>query len=367
MAKRTNQPQRQQARQIDVGLVICSIDPATLAEDNSQRIHLIPVNADGMVVGFDGRKWKYNGANIIANAAGMKVHLPGDYHHASLDAQKTGAVAPASGWVDPATLTDEADGIWGAVEWTPNAAAAIRNHEFKYTSPVFTAHKVSGETLALKGFALTHYPNLGDLTPVANAQLEDKSMDELLERIKYLLNLPELATPEEILAELEKAVARLSAAISSEGSEEANAQANNDNNLIDLLSHLESHVATLAANSQQDLTGYVPRGEFDRLRIELKTITTERESNRVELAVNSALDAGLIAPKSKAWAEGYCRRDPQGFADFCANAQKVVPLGEDPAPATAGAQALSEEELAICSQLGISQDEFLKTKQAQEV
>ena len=38
-------------------------------------------------------------------------------------------------------------------------------------------------------------------------------MDELLERIKYLLNLPELATPEEILAELEKAVARLSAAI----------------------------------------------------------------------------------------------------------------------------------------------------------
>jgi len=159
----------------------------------------MPVDDDLNVTGLDGRKWKYNGANIMANAATYPVKIPGDYHHASLDARKTGVEAPASGWLDPATITEESNGIWGIVEWTESAAQAIRNKEFLYISPVFSVNQQTNETMALKGFALTHYPNLGELTPVANAQKENKTMEEsnmeeLIERLKYMLNLPTLAS-----------------------------------------------------------------------------------------------------------------------------------------------------------------------------
>jgi len=355
-----NQPHKAQPnqQQIDVGVVVCSLDVLASDAGVTQRIHLIQADADGMVNGVDGRKWRFNANNIIANAQAYPAEYPGDYHHASLYADKTGSAAPACGWITPSTLEASNDGIWATVEWTANAAKAIRNKEFRYISPVFTYNKATRETLSFKGFALTHYPNLGDLTPVANAQnLEESQMDELLERFKYMLNLPELATPEEILAEMEKAITRLKA-MSAESSDAANTQ---DQNLIALIDELETQMTTLAANAQQDLTGYVPRNEFDTVRDQLFTITSENETKRVEVAVNAALDKGVIAPASKAWAANYCRKDPEGFADFAANAAKAVPLGEEGHTQTT-ADALNAEEVAMCTQLGINQDDFKKTK-----
>ncbi|OIP98861.1 MAG: hypothetical protein AUK35_09685 [Zetaproteobacteria bacterium CG2_30_46_52] len=356
-----NQPHNAQYshQQIDVGVVVCSIDVSALAIDsNRQRIHLIPVNEEAQVVGLDGRAWKYNAANVLDNAKTYPVRIPGDYHHASINADKTGAKAPASGWIEPSSITAEANGIWAEVEWTSDAANAIRKKEYRYISPVFSVNKSTNEIYALKGFALTHYPNLGDLTPVANAQyMEESQMDELLERFKYMLNLPELATPEEILAELEKAIARLKA-MSSESPDAANTQ---DQNLIVLMDKLELQLTTLSANAQQDLTAFVPRSEFDTVRDQLFIITSENESKRVDAQVNAALAKGVIAPTSKNWAANYCRKDPEGFKDFVANAAKAVPLGEEKHPHTA-ANALTAEEVAMCAQLDINHDDFKKTK-----
>jgi len=350
------------ANTADVGMVVCSIDLSSMDESNKQLIHLIPVNENSEIVGVDGRTWKYNAGNVLANAKKTSVKIPGDYHHASMNARETGATAPASGWIDPATLTAQPDGIWGEVEWTQTAANAIRNKEFLYTSPVFTHSKISGEILALKGFALTHYPNLGDLTPVANAQnMEEEQMEEqmeeLLERFKYMLNLAELATPEEILAEMEKAITRIKSMMANEASEAATAQ---NSSLVDLLGQLETEMTQLAANAQ-DVTDFVPRHEFDSVRTALNAMQSEKDETRVATAVNSALEAGVIAPASKDWAENYCRKDSEGFAAFAANAQKVVPMGEDTHGADP-ANSLTHEEIAMCSQLGITQDDYKKTK-----
>lgn len=341
---------------IDLGIVVCSLDDAI--EDNRQRVHLIPVDADGMVRGIDGRVWKFNGEKIIANARKYPVKYPGDYFHASIHAPKTGAQAPACGWIDPASLEVNEQGLWGEVEWTERAANAIRGKEYRYLSPVFLADRKTNETVAFKGFGLTHYPNLGSLEPVANQQ-EDDTMEELLERLRRILNLPELATAEDVIAELEKAISLLRGAA---GEAQANAQ-------VSALA--EAVVAAIEANAQGetvDLADYVPRGEFDRLRAELNEVLSERENARVEAAVNEALEKGVIAPASRDWAENYCRKDPEGFADFVANAAKVVPLGEEVngQQAPASGDALSAEEVAICEQLGISREDYLKTKKGKE-
>lgn len=362
MAKRSGKNIQTQIQIIDDACVACAID-TSLLDGNHQRIHLIPVDDDLNVTGFDGRFWKYNSANILANAQAYPTKIPGDYHHASLDARETGAKAPASGWLDPASITEESNGIWGDVQWTDAAASAIRKKEFLYISPVFSVDTETNETFALKGFALTHYPNLGELTPVANAQkekkiMEESKMEELLERFKYMLNLPELATDEEVIAELDKALARLHSLIGSK-STEANTQATS---LIDLIQGLEDQTEAVAANSQVDANEFVPRAEFDRLRVEHNAITSEREKDRVETAVNAALETGVIAPASVGWATEYCKKDAEGFAMFVANSAQVVPLGKESAPSVTSAGVLSAEETAVCSQLGISTEDYLKTK-----
>lgn len=336
---------------IDLGVVVCQLEEPS-SEGRRQRVHLIPVDENGMINGIDGRSWKFNGEAILANAAKYPVKYPGDYFHASIHAPKTGALAPACGWIDPATLEVNEKGLWGEVEWTEHAAKAIAGKEYRYLSPVFLVDRKTGEAVAFKGFGLTHYPNLGSLEPVTNQQ--EDMMEELLERLRRILNLPELATAEDVIAELEKAIRILRGAA---GKEQANTQ---------LSALAEAAVASVEA-SGANLGDFVPRGEFERLRAELNQVLAEREEERVQAAVNDALEKGVIAPASRAWAENYCRKDPEGFAEFVAGAAKVVPLGEElNAQRNIETGCLSAEELAVCEQLGLSTEEYLKTKKGKE-
>jgi len=345
--------------QIDANTVVCSVDPTGInAESRQQMVQLIPQNADGHIVGIDGRNWQMDAEAIIANAAASKTDFPIDYNHASLDARKTGAVAPAAGWVDHTTLEARPDGIYGRVQWNSEAVNHLNEREFRYISPVFTFSPKTGKTLAYKGSGLTHYPNLGDLTPVANEQ-EDNPMDEIIEEIREALNLPTASNAAEIKTELDKLFGRV-----------GKLAANSDANLIDQVGMIETRVESaeteaaeaVAANSQGNAADFVPRTEFDRVKAQLDSITTAAENERVETAVNAAIESGKIAPASKAWAEDLCRNNQSSFDDFVANASQVVPLKQEKHGGHQHDNVLSDEEMAVCSQLGLSTDEFLKSK-----
>jgi len=359
-------------QQIEANSVVCSIEANALDDSNVQHVHLIPFNSDGVVNGVDGRSWHCNSASVLAHAAQYPAQFAGDYFHASLKAEGTGSKAPASGWIDPETLALESNGIWADVQWTADAAAAIRNKEYKYLSPVFAVNSQTQTIMALKGFGLTHYPNLGDLTPVANAQnptnpttkenAMDEVMKEFIERLRYTLNLPALATADEMAKELDKVIASLRS--------NTQIEANNQNpTLVEIATAITAHVASQAqaieSNSQMDATTFVPRTEFDRIQTDLNAILSERENNRVELEVNAALEKGVIAPASLAWAKDYCRKDAEGFAQFAANSAPVVPLGTEANSQQHGSTVLSEEEIAVCSQLGLSQADYLKSKNSE--
>ncbi len=348
--------------------VVCSIDPTGVSADSRQQIiQLIPQDANGRVEGIDGRAWLMDADAIIANAQKSKTDFAIDYNHASLDARKTGAAAPAAGWVVHTSLQARADGIYGTVEWTPPAINHLQDREFRYTSPVFTYDPKTNKMLAYKGSGLTHYPNLGNLKPVVNAQAntEENGMDEIIEEIREALNLPTASNAAEIKIELDKLFGRV-------GTLAANSEAS----LTDQIGMIETALTTaqakadkataaVAANSKLDTTQFVPRAEFDRVDAELKAVVTTQENARVETAVNAALEAGKIAPASLAWAKDLCRTNPESFAKFVANTAQIIPMGEEKHSGK-GAQALTDEETAVCTQLGLSTEEFLKAKQAED-
>jgi phage I-like protein len=86
-----------------------------------------------------------------------------DYHHGSVLAARTGAKAPAAGWIRAMELRNDGTELWGRVLWTAEAAAAIGRREFRYLSPVLRfgwPDRVTGKPIALQihSVALTNTP-----------------------------------------------------------------------------------------------------------------------------------------------------------------------------------------------------------------
>ncbi|MDR1889164.1 MAG: phage protease [Zoogloeaceae bacterium] len=159
-------------------------------------VHLLPLSG---FKGRDGRGPFYYAFPELAQAfkaRGLKLAI--DLEHASLEASKTGAVAPALGWIVDLELTDA--GVFGKVEWTPTGRALVESGGFKYLSPVFASERLDGGRIfAVLGAGLTHLPNLS-LKPVTMKELEMN--EETLKLLLEILELPAESGAAEILAGL---------------------------------------------------------------------------------------------------------------------------------------------------------------------
>ncbi len=102
-----------------------------------------------------------------------------DFDHASLAASPTDPALSgrAAGWFG-LELRDGA--LWAVgVKWTPAAAEALANKEFRYQSPAFT--ETDGHITSLLNVALTNLPATRNLTPlVAASKKEQETMDSQL-------------------------------------------------------------------------------------------------------------------------------------------------------------------------------------------
>lgn len=107
----------------------------------------------------------------------------------------------AAGWIEKAEVRE--DGLWALVEWTPKAAQAIKDKEYKYFSPEFVDSWTDPKTQqkftdVLRGGAITNRPFLKD---IAQLQLsEGNLMDEATRKeLAEALGLdPASVTDEEI-------------------------------------------------------------------------------------------------------------------------------------------------------------------------
>jgi len=121
-------------------------------------------------------------------------------------------------------------------------------------------------------------------------------------------------------------------------------------------------IRALKQAAEHKKTEFVALSEHQALegKVEkLQTILAERDRDD---AVRSAITSGKLLPAQKAWADDYALRNPGGFAKFIETAPVVVKLGEIGASGEGLAIELTEKEIEIGAQLGVSKEELIAAK-----
>jgi len=325
---------------------------------------------------FDAPGWHVDAAlaqQLInaANARGTPYVV--DYEHQTLLAKENGQPAPAAGWFRQMEWR-EGVGLFAVdVEWTDRAAGMIAANEYRFISPVIGYDKATGAVTSLYMAAITNNPAIDGMSEVLltaaalhfefspPTQLtEDSTMEELLEQLRWLLNLPVGATADDIAAHLQKLIDQLKAA-----NPEASAAAS-----FDLVAHLAAQDQAVAdlSGATPDPAKYVPIEVMNEMRTQLASLTTTATENRVEETVQAALLAHKLFPAQVAWARDYGNKDFAGLTAYLAGAAPIAALSgmqsKTTPPRETGTAALTDAQKNLCRLMGVSEGDYLKTLQA---
>lgn len=321
-------------------------------------------------------------ATVVAAVNARQTPYVVDYEHQTLAAATNGQPAPASGWFSQVEWR-EGEGLFAIdVEWTPKAQAFIAAKEYRFISPVFTYDAKTGAVGQLLHVALTNNPALdgmdevtvaaasrlfADLTAQTGAlpvdSTQEPEMDELLEQLRWLLNLPVGATADDVKAQLQKLIAQLS-----EGKGTAAASVN----VTELITNQGQQIAVLSAN-QLDPAKFVPLAVVDGLRTEIAALTAQLANSvaqasavTVDGLVTAALSDGRLHPTMEAWARALGEKDIAALKEYVDKSKPIAALTSTqtsvvaPALAPAHGQAGQPDatQLAICSALGVEGADF---------
>lgn len=304
--------------------------PATAPE----WVHLLPL---GSFKGRDGRgPWVVTDAMAAGRVIAATIAYLGtvkpviDYDHQTDIAVPKGGTAPAAGWINEFQVRP--DGIWAHVEWTARAAAQIAGREFRYLSPVFTYHPITGAVGRIQRAGLTNTPAL-NLTALASV---GASMNEFCKRLCAMLGLPDTADEAAVIEAISKLV---------------NAPA-----------------ATAQAAAVPDPALYVPRQLYDAATAQLSTVTASLTDGQAASRVEAAISAGKMTPAMRDWGLAVCRANPAAFDEFAAKvpavfgnlARELVPGRPPGDDINDPAGRLSAEHRAICATLNHDPAAFAK-------
>lgn len=323
-----------------------------------------------------------HGQKIVAATAAYQkgADAPVDYEHQTQEAAKNGQPAPAAAWFKE--FEARADGIYGRTEWTGRASQYLAAKEYRYISPTFM-HSKDGTVLRVVGAGLTNTPNF-DIPAIASQDIGD-SMDPtlLLKQIRAALGVPAtmadeaLATHCQQLTDGAKAVAKLlglpdttepsQLATAAQAAFSALAVTLKVDGAADLPKLATAAQAAVADGGKVDLTKYVPMDVHLATSAQLASLQGQVGQTEVARAVDDAIAAGKLTPALKDWGLAMASQSLTAFNDYVAKAPKLVATDAQqthtqapPGNATAG--QLNAEELAVASQLGLSPEQFLKTK-----
>jgi len=308
-------------------------------------IELLP--AGPQIIGRDGRSWRMTDPDVViaASRANGAIHI--DYEHASETKASKGDEAPAAGWVSELEARNGA--IWGRVEWTPRAANMISSREYRFLSPVFVFDTGNLQILSLVSAGLTNRPNL-DMTALNRAEDNPDPATG-----KPLMNIEQI-----------KALNR-SLGLAEEASPAATQAA------VDALK--ASTATALNAAQSPSLDRFVPRADFDALKVRAETsetalnkIKTDGLTAEINAAVDAAVAAGKITPATKDYHIASCKAAGgvtafKAYVDATPSLTGASVLDKKDPPNT-GTGALTADEIAVCRNLGMSEADFQKAKAA---
>ncbi len=286
------------------------------------EVQLLPA---GSFRAIDGRPTDVPAWNLTALSAQRLVDQRAartnrtviDYEHQTLHARANGQPAPAAGWYDTIEWR-EGSGLWALhVEWTDRARQMIAAGEYRYLSPVFS-YDARGQVTRVLHAALTNDPGLDGMAAVAAASslASEPLMDDLRERLLYLLNLPLTTTDDELLAELDKLKAMISgspAAATFEG-------------LGALITALTARVATADGQLVALRASHQPNEVVTDLQNRLAVLTAEANARAVEDLIRPALADGRLLPAQEAWARALGASQLEALTQYLETTQPIAAL-----------------------------------------
>lgn len=309
-------------------------------------------------------------AKLIADIAALANPVVIDYEHQTLLSSENGQPAPAAGWFTADGMEwREGEGLFAKVEWTERAKLHVEAGEYKFISPVILYDKKTGAVKKIINAALTNNAAIDGMEEVGArltaslTQQESLTMDweELLEQLRWMLNLPTLATKEEVVAELQKAVAMIKAA-------QPEAVAAAGFSLAGLVVSMGAEVAALKSTAP-DPSKYVPVDVMTALKSELETLRADVLEKEVDGIVVAALATSKLLPAQEKWARDLGKSNLTLLKQHVESASGVAALtatqtqGIPPVVQPEG--ELSESQLAMCTATGVSPEDFKKTLAAQ--
>jgi len=367
MKSKTNKPQHA------FGVACCSARLNAAGE-----IQLTPA---GKFRGIDGRpadadNWvmeKADADNVIAFCSKRSNPFVIDYEHQTLHKEKNGQPAPAAGWFTGADLVfREGEGLFARAELTARAKEYIASDEIRFVSPVIIYQKGTGRIVGLHSAALTNIAaidGMDDLLSLAAASYalggasaetsqEHLNMDinELLDNLRWMLNLPTLAAAEEITAELQKAVAKI---------KEAPAAAAAGFDIVAYVGGLHTQIADLTA-ATPDPAKFVSVDTMKDLQTQVAALSAEKVEREVNTVVTAALTAGKLLPAQEEWARDLGKKDMAALTGYLESAQGVAALTGtqtkgNPPKGEPNEHGLNDTQLAVCTSLGVAPKDYAET------
>lgn len=316
------------------------------------EIQLLPA---GEFRARDGRPGKTNwridaaiAAKLIARAVARQTPFVIDYEHQTLLSEKNGQPAPAAGWFKT-LVWREGQGLFATdVEWTANASAYIDSGEYKFISPVF-AYDKSGAVVELLNAGLTNNPAIDGMLEIAqraaakfSATQTEQECDPMSEQLKKLLGLSADADDKSV----ESAITALTAKAGQVDS-------------------LTTEVAALKSQSP-DPAQFVPAETVKALQTQVATLTATLHGQAVDELIKTGLADGRILPAMETWARDLGNKNVADLKSYIENASPVAALNgtqtNGKKPEGGGEGGLNDSELAVCKQMGMSAEDYKKSK-----
>ncbi len=331
------------AKDKDVQFLAQSIELAFENDAQStapEWVQVFPAGSD--LIANDGRAFRLSDVYGLASRLNeRKRPLLIDFDHRSHFQPFMGGDHLAAGWMDHFKVRNDA--LWAHVNWTKNAAAKIAALEYRYFSPEFTVNEETNEVVDLVAGGLVNRPAFEMTALAAQQQSKQQTEDQsMLKNIAKMLGLSEDASEADIMAAIQKKD--------------------------------DDHKTQLAAAATPPVDKFMPRADYDAMKERAETAESklgEAEiaafQAKVDEAIEQAVKDQKIAPGSKTHYASLCKDEDSlnsVLEAIDASPKVVTGSGLDGKTPPDASTELTAEEKKVAAQMGVSEEDFLKTKQA---
>jgi len=319
-------------------LHLIEIELASDAKAAPDWVMLIPAGPE--VPSTDGRRRRLSNPQSVVDTFKTRAipKIPVDVEHATHRLAPQGQAAPAYGWVVDMDVREGA--VWGRVDWTEQGAAWVAGKNYKFLSAGYRVDKASGEITQITDMGLTNNPGFA-MPELASATGDDKEKDTMDKAIAEALGLTETASAADAVVAIGK---------------------------------LKESAETAKA-APPDPDKFVPKAQLDAVNAKLsehEATETARADTAAVAAVEAAIAEGKIAPAAKdMMVETAKSKGAEAFTASVKDWPKLISdtkALDDKTTETAKSKShgLTETEIAVASQAGMTAAEFAKAKEEEK-